>query len=1002
MRGRNMTTRRLGLDLGSNSIGWALLDESARILATGVRVFPEGVDRDKKGGELSKNETRRIARGMRRQVTRRAKRKRRFRRLLVDAGLLPPCAVLPAGSAERVEWERQAFYASDPYVLRRRALSRSLDSHELGRAFLHLCQRRGFLSNRKADRENKKEASKMLAEISQLESQIKASEAGTLGEHLAGLTSSNPLARLRGRHTRRDMYDHEFDAIWAAQQPYHQAALTEDLRQKLHHVLFHQRPIRVPKSVIGTCELEPNRRRCPRADRRAQRFRMLQEVNNLLLIDEHGEERPLSPEERTILLDYLAAADKRSFDDIRKILRFDQAVRFNLERGKRKNLLGMQTDKAMSHKSRFGAGWGTMDEERRNSIVRTILDEEEDTVLRLAETDWGLSAEQAQSVLEADLPAGYMAFSREAIARLLPHMERGLPLMADDGTPCAISEAGYLRPDQRHIEKRDKLPLPPDLPNPIVRQALHEVRKVVNAILREYGAIDQIHIELAREVKGSLEQRMEYLWRTREREDQRNKGADAIRQHGVAPTRETINRYLLWEEQGGECAYTGKPISLAQLLGGEVDVDHILPKPRSLDDSMMNKVVCFRSANAEKGNRTPYEWLAQTDPTRYEQICLRARKTFHGMYGKYKKFLLKELKLDDFIHRQLTDTAYISRAVRQYLQPLVPDPLKDILCTKGQLTAELRHDWGLNTILRDDGLNLKAREDHRHHAIDAIVIALTDRSRLQALARENVVLPPREHFRQEVEAAINAIHVSHRVQRKVAGALHDETVYARTGKDGEFACRKPLSTLTAAEVERIRDHAVRGKVIERLREFGIEPGRKKKGEDKKPIPAEVWARPLWMNEEKQILILKVRVTKPEKTIQPIRGGTAYVKPGNTHHLCIFELPGGKREAVFVTMIEAARRAARGEPLINRIHPSIPDARFIMSLSAGELVLADWKGQERLLQYNTAASTTGQIHLVDPLDARQSAKKEDFSFSANTLRARKVTIDTLGRIRWAND
>jgi len=116
------------------------------------------------------------------------------------------------------------------------------------------------------------------------------------------------------------------------------------------------------------------------------------------------------------------------------------------------------------------------------------------------------------------------------------------------------------------------------------------------------------------------------------------------------------------------------------------------------------------------------------------------------------------------------------------------------------------------------------------------------------------------------------------------------------------------------------------------------------------------------------------------------------------------LPGDKpkREAIFVTMIEAARRAAKGEPLINRKHHSNPDAKFIMSLSKGELVLADWKGEERLLQYNTAASTQGQIYLVDPLDARPSGDKAKFVSNANTLRARKVTVDTLGRIRWAND
>src|SRR3990172_340284 len=165
----------LGLDLGTNSIGWALIDlQGEKILASGVRIFPEGVDRDQKGGELSKNESRRIARAMRRQIRRRSRRKWLLRGTLVQAGLWPQ---EPAKETE--------LDALNPYELRARALREKLSLFEIGRVLLHLNQHRGFLSNRKADRAKKEEASEMLAEISALEQEIKEAGHQTLGEHLA-------------------------------------------------------------------------------------------------------------------------------------------------------------------------------------------------------------------------------------------------------------------------------------------------------------------------------------------------------------------------------------------------------------------------------------------------------------------------------------------------------------------------------------------------------------------------------------------------------------------------------------------------------------------------------------------------------------------------------------------------------------------------------------------------------------------------------------------------
>ncbi|MFW6066428.1 MAG: type II CRISPR RNA-guided endonuclease Cas9, partial [Planctomycetota bacterium] len=592
-------------------------------------------------------------------------------------------------------------------------------------------------------------------------------------------------------------------------------------------------------------------------------------------------------------------------------------------------------------------------------------------------------------------------------AKLLPHVEAGHPLMTSDERPCAITLAGYLRPDQRPHEPLERLPHPPDLPNPIVRAALHEVRKVVNAILRTHGPVDQVHIELARDVKGSLRQRAEHTDRIRQRQRARDRAADAIREAGFHPTRDGINAYLLWQEQDRMCIYTGKPISTAQLLGGEVHVDHILPYRRSLDDSLMNKVVCFHQPNRDKGDRTPYEWLGESDPDRYEELILRARNLLKARklpYGKYRKLQQKEVVLDNFINRQLNDTAYISRAVAEYLRCLVADPHRDMLATKGQLTAKVRYAWGLNSLLGGDGLNLKTREDHRHHALDAVVTAFIDRPLLQRLAREQTDIdPPSETFRAELRRLVDNMNVSHRVRRGVQGALHEESVYGRTEQPGVSVIRKPLEQLTLNEADAIRDPVVKEKVIKRLRCFHLEPGRGKRGSGgNAKIPPDVWAKPLWMNEEKGILIRKVRVLKTDATVLPIRDGSARVKPGNTHHVAIFELPDGKRVPHFVTMLEAARLAREGKPLVCREHPEHPDAKFVMSLSKTELVWANYKGTQRLLQFRTGAATTGQLHFTDARDARPASKKKLFRFYSNTLDARKVTVDPLGNIRWAND
>lgn len=1039
-------TRTLGLDLGSNSIGWALVEtdpgEKGRIVATGVRIFPEGVDRDTKGTEVSKSEGRRIARGMRRQIARRARRRRNLRRALVQSGLLPQLALAKRDDPVRVAWEKEQHQACSPYDLRVRALQEELSPYELGRIFLHLAQRRGFLSNRKGDRAKKKEASDLLKKISQL-----AEDMGddTLGVHLAKQIQADSFSRVRGKHTRRDMLIGEFDRIWEAQAKYHPQLLTEKLkygeagrltypvapkgvgkgslleRFGIFGIIFFQRPMYWPKSVVGQCEQEPKQKRCPRADRRAQRFRLLHEVNNLRILDANqADERPLTAEERDKLLKALGKKKELKFTEMKKQIGLLEGARFNLERGERDKLLGLPTDAALAAKKLFDKRWYDLSEQRKNEIVCSLLEDEEPMIIEKATKEWGVDQKVAEALADLDLPEGYSSYSVVAIEKLLPHMERGLPLMTGDGTPCAMAEAGYLRPDQRTVNQRDTLPPPPNVTNPLVRQALHEVRKLVNAIIREYGKPSHIHIELAREVKGTAKDRAKRTAEMASRRRERDKAADRLRVNGHKVTQDAIDRFLLWEEQNHECIYSGKPISLAQLLGGEVHVDHVLPYSRCLDNSLMNRVVCFRDENDLKGDKTPHEWLAATQPQKFDEVLQRSAKL---PYGKARKFRVAELALDDFIARQLVDTAYISRQVVEYVKCLGCD----VVCSKGQNTAELRHHWGLDTVLRDDGFNLKNREDHRHHAVDAIVIALTDRKRLHHLSRirrrggtdhTGEVLPdPWPTFRETVEKAVNAINVSHRVQRKVRGALHEEKIYGATQKraqvqpkssrpwaknwieeQDQFVYRKRLEELTLPMIDDIRDPTIKQLVWDRLKQFGLEPG--KKGS----IPEEAWREPLRMPSGTPVK--KVRLLKQDKTIQPIRDGSTFVKPGSIHHLCLFDLPSknGKpvRDAVFVSMLEAAQRVKQGKDLIVRTHPTRPDARFLMSLSQGEMVLAHFKGREVLVRLLTAASTSHQMWFALHTDARKSADIEKFSAKPNTLTCKKVVVDILGRLRTAND
>lgn len=1185
--------------------------DDGKIIDAGVRVFPEGVDNFDTNKEESKNEARRIARGMRRQIARRSRRKRHLRNALIAVGLFPSTAE----EAERFlrsdpRYKSQLpnsvrdcwslfFSLLNPYELRTRGLEEKLAPYEIGRVLIHLCQRRGFKSNKKEEAKaeakakrakareatNKKSGSDgekktedILIEMKELDEAIEQSGARTLGEYLYRKSEMfDHDARqkddyIRGRHPTRKRLVDEFDAIWTRQSKHHPGLLTKDLafgrlgkkkeisrpvpkwserRRGLEDVasfdlnelpdrddfetkvrpdlnafglfgliFFHRTLKPVPKEVVGLCELEPKEKRCPRAERHAQRFRMLQEVNNIRLIDGQSE-RPLNPQERALVLEKLSRVNEWTFESMKKELgRLPnsppaEAIEINLEKGKRTKLYGMQTDYELS--KALGKHWYQRPESEKNGIVRTLIHSVDDDETHDKLTGaFGLSDDEADKALAIDLTGkGYVNFSLRAIDRLMPFLERGMRLMANDETDSAIHAAGYARRDQLQRRLFDKLPDPArmnpadcpigDIPNPVVKRALVEMRKVVNAIIREYGKPDEVHVEMGRDVKTRPKDPRSLAFRKYKEEEAARAKRTKLRDDAKAKLRENgfgygaggrnILKYLLWQEQGGDCIYSGNPISFTKLMSEEVQIDHILPYSQSLDDSPMNKVVCYGFENhpkTGKGQQTPRKWLEETDKEKYEKVLQRAKKL---PYAKHRRFLQKEVDTDGCIARQLNDTRYIAKATTEFLRLLVEQP-HDVVGLKGQLTSTLRRLWGLETVLSElpdspawaEQAQLrpgeKNRADHRHHAIDAVVVALTDRSRLQKLSRgfdveefedketgerelKNVyrgdhISIPWKGFRRDVIEQMRLIGgcdcgevyrrgVSLRTQRKVSGALHLDSFYGLTNTPNVFVKRKPLAELSASEIEKIRDEGIKRIVVAQLREAGLEFGRGKNPDQgkMKGILSEITmdsGRP----------IKKVRLLVPEKTIEPVRKNQcdeAYVRPGSTHHLAIFEwLESGKSkcDAVFVTQLEAINRIkrqqdalseliqqwrrdalspqeierckrkamseiARRHPIIQR-DPSQLDrddrdripahAQFKMSLSKDELVLIQIDNQDKLYVYDTAASTTRQMtfypHTAAKHEGKQYGKLLKYPRSLLALNPRKVTVDPLGRIRWAND
>lgn len=1019
-------TKILGIDTGTNSLGWAIVEKKAdeyHLLDKGVNIFQEGV-KIEKGIESSKAADRTAHKAARVRNYRIKLRKIRLLRILSDAHLCPPLS-----KAELSAWRLKKEYPKNdlfmqwqgtddesektPYAYRHKCLHECLDFNSmtdryiLGRAFYHMIQRRGFLSNRKD--QSADDTGKVKESISNLTQEMHDAGYEYLGDYFYSLY--NKGEKIRNHYTaRNEHYLAEFKAICEKQEL--DKNLGHEVVHQIEKAIFYQRPLKSQKGQVGKCVFEKNKTKCPSSHPMYEEFRMLSFINNIKIQTPNDSAlRPLSAEEREIIMPLFFRKSKKQFDfeDIAKKLAPKKHYGFYKKSSDAEMpyLFNFPMDTSVSGcpvtaalKDIFGENWidalfetYTLAEGKSrldvvNDIWHALFFYTDETKLaEFGKNRLQLNDEEAKKFSEISLPSDYASLSLKAICKILPYLRRGLiyshavflgnlcevmpqyewnieemrnaaidnvihemnQIDSKDARTFEVCIKEYLK-EQYHVsdEKLKKLyhpsmmemyprvqrtnnhgvyqlgsPRIDSVRNPMAMRSMFRLRKLVNRLLEE-GKIDQdteIHIEFARELNDANKRNAIAAY-TKENQNKNDEARKKIINlfkaetgKDIEPTDADILKYVLWEEQGHICLYTGKQIRISDFVGAnpKFDIEHTIPRSVGGDSTRMNLTLCDSRFNREvKKTKLPTELpnhdeiMARINDWRekYESLdgqIRRQKKMSKGATtkdqkdaiirkrhllelqrdywrGKYLRFTMESVP-DGFSRRQGTDISVISKYARLYLKSL----FKHVYTVKGIATSDFRKIWGIQKVY-----SKKERVNHVHHCIDAIVIAcigLDEYNKLGAYYHDEenhewygmskaYFKKPWSTFVEDVEKVQDEILVYHYTpdnmpkqgRRRILidgkkvlskgdaarGSLHNDTYYGAIESDGvvKYVKRINLASMKENDVKNIVDDTVRGIIEAAINEKGFK---------------EAMSSTIWMNEEKQIPIKKVRCYTPSVT-----------------------------------------------------------------------------------------------------------------------------------------
>ncbi len=1034
---------RLGLDMGTNSIGWCLYDGET-IRDMGVRIFSDGRDA-KTGASLAVD--RRAARAMRRRRDRYLGRRDALLRALIAVGLMPE---------DKAEAKKVA--ALDPYPLRAKGVTEKLTPHEFGRALFHLNQRRGFKSNRKTDRDPNEDG--------KIAGGAKALDAAMDGRTYGQFLNDNEIKRVRMRpegdgydfYPERRHLEAEFDALWTLQSELNPTLLTEEIRARLHRIIFFQRDLK-PAKVDG-CTFYNEELRLPKSSPLFQELRLYQEVNHLKITKAGEMARDLRLDERNALILSLKTRKKQTFKSLGKVIKLGDGEDFNKSSENRSELTGDEVFASFSDKKAFGLRWAHFDAGTQAAVIEMVENEPDPQVLY----DWliathGVTTDEARAIGKIRLPDGHGRLGETASRLILEKLKEAVTTY-DEAVKLAIDRS---HSDFRTGEVLDELPyygeilsreIPPGtqnrddpdeirygkITNPTVHIGLNQLRKLVNAVIRVHGRPDEMVVELARDLKLNEMQKADL-----NRDLNANTKAAMARgaklvECGQADNGSNRMRLRIWEELNPgnpldrRCPFCGNVISIEMLFNSTAEVEHIIPYSRSFDDGAGNKVMAHRTCNREKGNKTPYEKWGETD--RWSIIADQVSRLHKSKQWRFEPDAMERIESNGgFIARQLTDTQYLAKSTRTYLSSLYLESA-GVYVIPGRMTAMLRRLWGLNDLLPDHNYvenphsgAPKNRLDHRHHAIDAAVIGVTTRGLLNMISQaagraesqeldklfDGLQAPweesrGKEAFRNDLRAALDRIVISHKAdhgrdgtpskQRDVTSArLHNDTAYGFTGEASAKGLpivvrRKPLLSLKPEEITdpiAIPDRALQSALYTAT-----------EGLSGKPFEAALIAFAKCDGPFNGIRRIRVREAL---NVIPIfdRAGKAFkgYKGDANARYDVWKMPDGKWVSRVVSMFDAHKR----DVLPERPHPA---AKKVLSLRQNDLIAVERGCSAREIMRVVKFSAAGAMQIAQhneagALKARDADGNDPFKYintSASGLKrdkARQIRINPLGHI-----
>lgn len=860
----------LGLDLGTNSIGWAVVnaDENSNpisIEGMGSRIVPlspNDTNEFTKGNAISKNQSRTEKRTARKGYDRYQLRREYLTSELRKLNMLPDEKLIKLPVLEL--WELRAMAATN---------GKQLSLQEIGRVLYHINQKRGY-KHAKSDESADTKQKAYVAEINSRYAKIKERNL-TIGQYFAEQLKKSEIETPQGKFYTyrikeqvfpRRAYEAEFNQIMECQKAFYPNILTDKEIDKLRNeIIFYQRKLKSCKHLVSICDFEKREyenkegkivfggpKVAPKSSPLFQICKIWEEVNNITLRNRKNDELYITLEQRQAMVDFLDVHEKLTVSDLYSILEISKQDGWwggkTIGRGLQGNTTKIALRKALGDFEntekllRFNLGkidsnlvdevTGEMLQEINPKLEREPLYDLWHTVYSISDKEELANAlKRKYNIFDEEIinklyaidfvKQGFGNKSTKAMRRILPYLQQGLKY-SDACEYAGFRHSNSLTKTENEARQLlDKLPpvKKNSLRQPIVEKILNQMINVVNALMVEYGKFDSIRVELARELKQSKDDRNITFLQNEAMERLNEAIAKRLSSEGITPTKRIIEKYkFIFPTKGcidkktgrfvtknfdalatvNQCIYCGKTFSLSAALNGEgYEIEHIIPRNLICDNSQSNKVLSCRSCNSNKSNKTAYDFMRSQDKAMFDAYIERVEKWYEeGVVSPSKRerlllshedYLERKKKgkttdedkkyWEEFISRQAGETQYISRESISLLKQCC----RNVNATSGTVTATLRHLWGYDEILHqlnferykqaglteivtwtsNHGKNEHSKEqitdwskriDHRHHAIDALVVACTQQGFIQRINTLNAY-DTKSLMRKQIESA---------------------------------------------------------------------------------------------------------------------------------------------------------------------------------------------------------------------------------------------------------